>query len=127
MLLNCCYHPNDEFNKTKITMPDSWTGVANGQTELKLDSAGKEFGLITYIVSSGEIRRIWVNSNYDEKYFCKVLLKEAIADIKKAGTDICWVSSAKSNELWKNIYGKKFSYSNPISKINNYEGYYLKL
>ena len=61
------------------------------------------------------------------EYFCKVLLKEAIADIKKAGTDICWVSSAKSNELWKNIYGKKFSYSNPISKINNYEGYYLKL
>ena len=126
-LFDCCYQPSENFNKTKITMPDSWTGVANGQTELKLDLSGIEFAQVIYIETTGEIRRIWVNRDYDGDYYCKVLLKEAIGDMKKAGTDICWTSSAKSNDFWKNIYGKKFCYSNPISKKINLEGYYLKL
>lgn len=108
-------------------MPDSWTGIANAQTEIKLESNGKEFGLISYIETTGEIRRIWVNPCYDQNYFYKVLLKEAIQDIKKAGSDICWTSSSQSNKLWKNIYGNKFVYSSQINKKINGEGYYLKL
>ncbi len=126
MLFDCCFKNNVQYNKIKITMPDSWTGVANGQTELKLESNNKEFGLIVYIESTGEIRRLWVSSNYDQTYFYKILIKEAISDIKKIGGNICWMSSSKSSDLLR-AYGNKFIYSNPINKKINCEGYYLYL
>ncbi len=127
MLFDCCYQNNVQYNKIKITMPDSWTGVANGQTELKLESAGKEFGLIVYVETTGEIRRLWVSSNHDQTYFYNILIKEAISDIKKTGCDICWMSSSKSSELQKSAYGNKFTYSNPINKKINCEGFSLHL
>ncbi len=127
MLFDCCYQNNVQFKKIKITMPDSWTGVANGQTELKLESNGREFGLIIYIESTGEIRRIWVNSNHDQKYFYKILIADAKSDIKNSGCDICWISSSKSADLQTKIFENKFTYSNPINKKINCEGYYLIL
>ncbi len=126
-MLNCCIQTNPiPIDKIKIQMPDPWTGKANGQTEIRLTSNNKDVGYITYICSTGEIRNIWINSNYSETYFSNILLSEAIKDIKNFGNQICWISNSNENNLWKKI-NKKFTYGNPINQNINKEGFYMYL
>jgi len=108
-------------------MPDNWTGVANGQTEFRLDLHKQQIGIIIYIETTGEIRKIWINSNYDEKILGKMLIKEAIIDMRKAGADICWIASSKSNNFFQNISGNKFLYSELLNKKISKSGYFLNL
>lgn len=129
MLINCCNPKLKQmvpFDKIKISMPDSWTGKSNSQINLQLVSGKKEIGFVFYIPSTGEIKRMWVNPEYNQKYYYGVLVNEVIKDIKELGGSICWVLGVKSNNFWKSTTSR-FVYTDSLIKKPNLEGFYIKI
>ncbi len=114
------------FDKIKISMPDSWTGKSNSQINLQLVSGKKEIGFVFYIPSTGEIKRMWVNPEYNQKYYYGVLVNEVIKDIKELGGSICWVLGVKSNNFWKSTTSR-FVYTDSLIKKPDSEGFYIKI
>jgi hypothetical protein len=117
----------DDFIEHKIIEQNK--NIKNGY--ILLSYYDKNYNLIGYIkynLGIGQIYKIYVDDNYQNKDIENQMLKKVILDMKINGVYKIWSISTYNDELWSNIYNKKFLFNDSIHiSVSNKSGYYLNI